>query len=164
TATDPGTAVFVGLAPRDEVARYLDGVAHDEVTRLGSSPRYAPQPGSAPLPPPEIETFWTERVAGVGTQTLDWSAELGEWSVVVANADASPGVAVEASAGVQTGALLPIGLGLLLTGLALIGAGTAVIVAAVDGGRPAAAGVADPTVTGPTRRGAPHPLVIEGHL
>jgi hypothetical protein len=38
-------------------------------------------------------------VAGTGIQTLDWTIESGDWTTVVMNADASPGVRAELAFG-----------------------------------------------------------------
>jgi hypothetical protein len=98
---------------------------------------------------------------GHGTQILDWSATAGEWAVVVANADGSPGVEVAATAGVRTDALLPIGLGLLVVALLLIGGGSALIVLALPTTPSAAPALAtttgrpDPTI---------YPLAVTGEL
>jgi hypothetical protein len=159
--------VFVGIAPRADVAAYLDGVAHDELQRLDlPDATYLPSGGDREPASPATETFWAESAQGTGTQTLTWSAEAGRWAVVVMNADASPGVAVEATAGAHTDLLLPIGIGLLIAALVLLGAGTALIVAAVATSRD----------TAPTAPPAPlpahglpvgtrvHPVALVGHL
>jgi hypothetical protein len=167
TVTASEGPVFVGIAPRADVAAYLDGVAHDELQRLDlPAAAYLPRTGDREPAPPTSETFWVESVEGTAPQTLTWSAEAGRWSVVVMNADASPGVAIEATAGVNTDLLFPIGIGLLIVALVLLGAGTALIVAAVASSRG----------TAPTAPPAPvsaatlpvdariHPVVLLGHL
>jgi hypothetical protein len=166
TVTSEQGAVFVGVAPRAEVAAYLDGVAHDELQRLDApDASYLRRPGERAPAPPGTETIWTESVEGTGTQTLDWSPEAGEWSVVVMNADASPGVAVGATAGANTDLLLPIGLGLLVAALLFLGAGTALIVGAVAGGRgPAQTAPTPPTALPPPADARVNPVVLVGHL
>jgi hypothetical protein len=167
TVTSSEQPVFVGIAPREEVAAYLDGVAHDELQRLGlPGTTYLGHPGERAPAPPSTETFWVESVEGTGTQTLTWSAEAGRWSVVVMNADASPGVALEATAGAHTDLLLPIGLGLLIAALILLGAGTALIVVAVATSRgtvPTAPTTPVPAHTRPVDARV-HPVVLVGHL
>jgi hypothetical protein len=79
------------------------------------------------------------------------------------NADASPGVAVEADAGAQTGVLGPIAIGLLIAALALLAGGTAMIVAAVPDAERAPAPAAERPV--PALPGArTHPVALVGHL
>ena len=46
---------------------------------------------------PAAQTFWT--ASSVDGRPLDWKVRSGEWSVVMMNADASPGVSVDASIG-----------------------------------------------------------------
>jgi hypothetical protein len=166
TVTPAEGPVFVGIAPRDDVAAYLDGVAHDELQRLDlPGATYLRQSGQRAPAPPSTETFWAESVEGTGTQTLTWTAQSGQWAVVVMNADASPGVAVEATAGAHTDLLLPIGIGLLIAALVLLGAGAALIVAAVATSRAPA-----PAATVPVAAHAlpvdarVHPVVLVGHL
>jgi hypothetical protein len=166
TVTADQGPVFVGIAPRDEVAAYLDGVAHDELQRLDApDASYLRRPGERAPAPPAAETFWTESVEGTGTQTLDWTAKSGNWSVVVMNADASPGVAVAATAGAHTDLLLPIGIGLLVAALLFLGAGTALIIGAVAGRREPAQAV--PTTVAahtPPADARVHPVALVGHL
>jgi hypothetical protein len=164
TVTSSDGPVFVGIAPRAELAAYLDGVAHVELQRLDlPGATYLPSAGDREPAPPATETFWVESVEGTGSQTLTWSAEAGRWSVVVMNADASPGVAVEATAGAHTDLLLPIGIGLLIAALVLLGAGTALIVAAVATSRDTAPTAPLPAHTRPVDART-HPVVLVGHL
>jgi hypothetical protein len=151
TVSSSDRPVFVGIAPRAEVTAYLDGVAHDELQRLGLlGTTYLAHPGERAPAPPSTETFWVESVEGTGTQSLTWSAEAGRWSVVVMNADASPGVAVETTAAAKTDLLLPIGMGLLIAALVLLGAGTTLIAVAVATSRGGAVPPVDVRVPEPT--------------
>jgi hypothetical protein len=167
TVTPAEGSVFVGIAPRDDLTAYLDGVAHDELQRLDlPGATYLPHPGERAPAPPTTETFWTASVEGTGTKTLAGTARSGEWSVVVMNADASPGVAAEATAGAHTDLLLPIGIGLLIAALVLLGTGTALIVAAVAARHdltPTAPPAPVAAHTRPLDRRT-HPLVLVGHL
>ena len=55
------TPVFVGIGPEDDVARYLDGVAHAEIADVDpirSGSRYDFVEGGAPAAPPDDEDFW----------------------------------------------------------------------------------------------------------
>jgi hypothetical protein len=151
TVSSSDRPVFVGIAPREEVTAYLEGVAHDELQRLGlPGTTYLAHPGERVPAPPSTERFWVESVEGTGSQTLTWSAEGGRWSVVVMNADASLGVAVETTAAAKTDLLLPIGAGLLIAALVLLGAGTALIVVAVATSRGGAVPPVDVRAPEPT--------------
>jgi hypothetical protein len=157
-------AVFAGIAPRSDVERYLDGVAHDEVAGLTfPGARYSSQPGDVTPEAPGTEAFWVASTEGTGTQTLDWEAESGSWDVVIMNADGSPGVQVTADAGAQTSALGPVALVLLLLALLFIGAGTAMIIAAVPASKGAPATTLPPPVPA-TQRAHAYPVALAGHL
>jgi hypothetical protein len=141
--------VFVGIGPERDVARYLDDVAHAEITDLDLDPfrvTYRFTAGGAPEEPPGDEGFWVASADGPGLQTLEWDLQSGRWTVVVMNADGSAGVGVEASAGVKADWVLPAGIGLLVGAavLAIVGATLLVVGAAGLGRR-----VPAPLVTGP---------------
>jgi hypothetical protein len=160
TAAD-GSEVFLGIGPEGEVDRYLDGVAHDRVRTLGDGPEAtrSDRVGGDEVPaPPADQQLWSARVLGPGTQTLTWEAEAGRWSVVVMNADASPGVAVTADAGIRTDLLVPIAIALLIVGLLLVGAAAVLVLLAVR--QPTAAAA----VTEPATVATPYPLALRGRL
>jgi hypothetical protein len=119
--------VFVGIAPTREVSRYLRGSAHTVVTDVDYSPfrvDYADQAGDRSIAPPAGERFWSASAQGAGKQTLTWDVKDGDWSVVVMNADGSPGVDAGVSAGAKLGFLDELGWVGIGTGLvALAGAG-----------------------------------------
>jgi hypothetical protein len=114
-------SVFVGIGSRSEVDAYLRGVDRATVTDFGDPVAYDEQPGGRPRDPPGEEDLWIAQTEGNGEQSLLWDAEGGVWSVVVMNADASRGVAVDADGGVEFEYLLLIGLGLAALGLLLLG-------------------------------------------
>lgn len=154
------SAVFVGIGPSDDVDAYLDGVAHARVERVGGrgSVTYDHVAGGAPSGAPGDQGFWAAQASGSGPQTVDWDVESGQWSVVVMNADASEGVGVDASVGVEANWVLGVGLGLGGFGLFSLLVGTVLLVVG-------AIGVAhrlerDPA-PGPARRGA---VTLTGHL
>ena len=83
---------------------------------------YQRHPGQARPAPPAGQPFWTARARGTGQQTLLWDATGGDWTVVVMNTDARPGLSVRADTGISAlalpwlaGELLAAG---LLTGVA----------------------------------------------
>lgn len=123
--------LFLGIAPAEAAAGYLDGVAHDEITHWDSGADdivdvvYTRNDGTTDPAAPGTEEFWVASVSGSGEQDLDWTIESGEWALVIMNADASPGVSADVRFGVlNPSALLPVGLASLIVGLAaLIGGG-----------------------------------------
>ena len=124
-------AIFMGIAPADAVAGYLDGVVHDEITEWESFQDditdvvFTRNEGATDPAAPGTKGFWVASVSGSGEQTLDWTIESGQWALVIMNADGSPGVSADVRFGVtRLSALLPIGLVSLVVGLvALIGGG-----------------------------------------
>ncbi|MDJ0337668.1 DUF4389 domain-containing protein [Cryobacterium sp. PH31-O1] len=128
--------IFIGIAPRADVDTYLADVNHSELREVQTSPfrvDYLDVPGTQTAAVPTDQTFWTESAAGAGTQEMIWKPAAGDWSVVVMNADGSPGVAVNLSAGVHTDLLGPIAVGLLVGGGILFLIGVLLVVAGAIG-------------------------------
>lgn len=104
TASEPN-ALFMGIGPTGAVDEYLGGVAHDQITDWNANVatinevEYTAHQGTALPRPPGSETFWVTSVAGTGQQTLDWTIEPGDWTAVIMNADAAPGVRAELAFG-----------------------------------------------------------------
>jgi hypothetical protein len=112
--------VFVGIAPKKTVDRYLAGVSHDEATKLDFDPfrvTYVDHPGTKAPARPQDQLFWAASSTG---KPLTWKLRSGTWSVVVMNADGSPGVSASIDAGVKVPALLWAGIGLTAGGLLLL--------------------------------------------
>ena len=123
--------LFVGVARRADVDRYLAGVAHSTIEDLNYGSfdvSYSDQPGSAIPTRPSAQTFWETSSTGAGTQTVAWKVRHGSWRVVVMNTDGSPGVVTEAKVGATVhGALVAVIAGLAL-GLALLAGGAALVI------------------------------------
>ena len=138
--TDTGEDVFLGVGPTSDVEAYLAGVERTVVDNLGLDTSAADQelvPGSAPDGLPTEQDFWTVEASGTGTQQLSWEPAEGSWTLVIMNADGSPGVAVDARIGATTPALGGLAWGLLGVGLFLVLVATLVLVLAAR--RPSAA-------------------------
>lgn len=152
--------VFVGIGPSDQVNSYLSGVAVDEIVEIGDSTsdiRYRAVTGTAVPAVPAEETFWVASADGPGSQTLSWDVAAGEWTVVLMNADATPGVTADVAVGARVPALLGLGIGLLIGGLVLGGVATGALVWATRDLEPA---VMPPPLHQKTR----YPVLVEGHL
>lgn len=128
TSTAP-SGVFVGLAPAPAVDAALDGVARDTITAPGDAGRPVPRalPGGAPTAPPDRMTTWTASSAGPGTQELRWTAEPGDWALVVMNADGTRPVIADMSVGATAPGLLPLRIGLFVAGGLAIVVGIALV-------------------------------------
>ena len=94
-SSNEASDIFLGIAASSEVETYLAGVSYDEVDSIefeGSDIDYVNHAGTAAPGAPGAETLWVTSVEGPGLQTLDWSVEQGDWTVVLMNGDGSAGV------------------------------------------------------------------------
>jgi hypothetical protein len=113
-----GHSLFIGVARRADVDRYLAGVAHSTVEDVNFGPfdaTYSSSTGSVVPGKPSAQTFWVKS----GASAASWKLRNGHWRVVVMNADASPGVVANAKVAVTIRGALPVALALLGAGLAL---------------------------------------------
>ncbi|GAA3394918.1 DUF4389 domain-containing protein [Cryptosporangium minutisporangium] len=177
-----GKNVFVGIARTSDVTAYLGTASYDVVSDLsGGQPLYQRHDGAgAPAGTPAEQPFWVASADGAGRQTMTWDVRRGDWTLVVMNADATPGIDVAARAGVRTDALGPVGAGFLgaaaVTGLvaALLLAGAVVGLthdpgpASGSGPAPGSSPVAAsgaPTGLGRSRTAAPtYPVRVDARL
>jgi hypothetical protein len=118
TSSDPSRPLFAGIAATGDAERYLGDVSHTTV----NGHDVTDHPGTAVPAAPAAALPWAARVQGTGNLTLTWAVRDGDWTVVVMNTDARPGLSVRAEAGISApalpwlaGELLAAG---LLTGLA----------------------------------------------
>jgi hypothetical protein len=124
--------LFVGLAPRNDVLRWLSGTAYDEVDAFGGNGHavFNPTSQGAALDPADAR-FWVAQSTGTGEQQLTWKAREGDWAVVAMNADGSPGLTVKANAGATFPHLKGVGVAVLVSGVLLLGVGALTIALAV---------------------------------
>ncbi|HET7524094.1 MAG TPA: DUF4389 domain-containing protein [Acidimicrobiales bacterium] len=124
TPADPQSPIFVGVAPQSAASEFLSGVRHDEITNWANGTvAHRNATTGATASPPATAGIWAAQSAGTGTRTITWRPGPGNWTVVVMNTNAAPGVAVTA----DVGATLP-DLGWIATGL-LAGGGVLLLVA-----------------------------------
>jgi hypothetical protein len=147
---------FIGIGPSNDVATYLAGVGLVEVTRLDEGDAvYHLREGTAPPALPTEQTFWTVSASGPGTQSVTFPFERGDWTVVLMNADGSPGVAADVGVDVKLDLAAFVAVGLMVAGV-LAGAVAAVLLAA---------GLVNGTdTTPPAAISAAYPLALEGRL
>ena len=85
-----GGSLFIGIAPTENVKRFLTVVAHDEVTGVAyrggeiAGFEYESHDGLGGFQTPLKQDYFVSWTQGNRNQTLDWSREPGEWSVVMA--------------------------------------------------------------------------------
>ena len=133
TSTAPGGQVFVGIGLKAEVEKYLNGVHATEIIGITTMPfrvSYRDLPGSTAPEPPSGQSFWTMQASGTGSQQITMDLRTRDWVVVIINADASEGVAVNVQDGYRselfrtlTPALSIAGIVLLLIWVGLIALG-----------------------------------------
>ena len=128
------TPIFVGVARAADVERYLEGVSYSVVSNLAERDGrdLSASTGTAPGSEPSTQEFWVAANTGTGTQSIRWAPSNGDWSVVVMNADASPGVAFEGDIGAEVPVLRPIAIGLLVAGSILLIIGIALIAGSIS--------------------------------
>jgi hypothetical protein len=132
--------VFVGIARSEDVERYLDGTTYSEVVEVdGRAPRYEQTAGTSSIAPPVDQDFWVVSAAGPGEQQVEWAARGGRWTVVVMNADGTPGVAADVEIGARSGIVVPVAVALMATGGIVVAIGTALIIVGARGRRPVVA-------------------------
>jgi hypothetical protein len=129
-----GERVFVGIARTSDVERYLRGVDHDVVSDVEYSPFHADYrelTGDRRPASPAAQRFWAASAHGAGAQALTWEVEDGDWSVVVMNEDASPGVDAGVKAGAELPFLTPAGWGALAAGLVMLAFSAVIAIAGI---------------------------------
>jgi hypothetical protein len=115
---------FVGIARKSEVDAYLRGTSYASATKLDLDPfkvTYVPHAGTRNPGRPADQSFWASSTTGTGAHALTWKIKSGEWSIVVMNADGSPGVSAEVNAGAKIPWALWAGIGLAVFGALVLG-------------------------------------------
>ena len=115
--------IFVGIARKADVDAYLGGVEHAVVDDLEWDPfkvTYTFQPGTRSPAAPASQQFWAASAQGTGEQSLTWVVKSGDWSVVVMNADGSPGVDADVGVGIKVPNAIWFGIGFTIGGLAVL--------------------------------------------
>jgi hypothetical protein len=130
-SANPGKEIFVGIAPRSDVERYLSGANYSELLDVSFRPfrvEYRETQGTQQPPLPSRQDFWAASASGTGEQELDWNIQPGNWSVVVMNADASPDIRADLKAGFRSQLFGPIAAGLLAAGAILLVLGVPLLI------------------------------------
>ena len=110
-----GNALFVGIARKAGVERYLAGAGYATIDHFGTSAATT-HPGRAPSNPNEA-SIWAASRTGAGEITVPWRPRSGDWSIVMMNADAAAGVAVRGSLAAKVPLLPWVAGGALICGL-----------------------------------------------
>ena len=113
TSSDPSRPLFAGIAATGDVERYLGNVHYTTV----HGHEFTDHPGAMVPAAPAAGLPWAARAQGTRTLTLTWASQPGDWTVVVMNTDARPGLSVRAEAGISAMALPWMATELLAAGL-----------------------------------------------
>jgi hypothetical protein len=130
TSTHAAKPLFIGIARKSDVGRYLAGVRHDELRDINFDPfkvDYRPIGTGAATAPPASQTFWQAHASGTGTQTISWPVKKGHWSAVVMNADGSPNIRVDAQLAARLSGAWWIVAGMLALGALSLAGGIALV-------------------------------------
>lgn len=129
--------VFIGIAHNDDVEDYLAGARYSIVDELdGHDVSYRQESGVATVVDPADVDIWEASASGPGEQELTWTARSGRWSIVVMNADGSPGLAADVELGAKSDVVTPIAIVLIVFGGLTLLTGIGLIVVGVRGRRP----------------------------
>ena len=131
-ALDPGsTPMFLGIGPTSAVDAYLRGVPIDVIDQLDQpgAAGTSSVPGTAAPGPPAVQPFWVITATGAGP-SLDWTAQPGDWTLVVMAARPQRSVNVMTSGSVTIPILGPLGFVVLAIALAVLGLGVWITVRA----------------------------------
>jgi hypothetical protein len=130
-----GQPIFIGIAPKNDVARYLDGVGYGTIEHLATGELSTTSTGHAPSAPPAPALSWAATASGDGQQTLVWKPRDGDWSIILMNVDGSAGVAVKGDLGAKFPPLPWVALGLLVAGTVVAAFGAWIIAREIRRGR-----------------------------
>ena len=128
---EDGGAVFIGIGRSDEVDEFLRGTSFELIEAVEFNPLRLEgliRPGTGMSVSPVGRSTWVSSTAGTGRQELDWPVARGEHTLVVMNAEGSPGVALQADMGVKFPYLRGFGIGLMVFGVVLLIAGACLVI------------------------------------
>lgn len=155
-----GDAIFVGIGPSDAVSEYLDGVAVAELGGVrGNPPRIQIREidGTVAADSPDAQSFWVASASGAGVQTATWVLEPGDWTLVIMNSDASPGIDSSLRIGVEAPWAAPVAAVFAIVSAISLLVGLALLISGLFGwGR--GRSVETTPMTGP------YPVAVTGHL
>ncbi|MDP9239437.1 MAG: hypothetical protein M3O55_02200 [Actinomycetota bacterium] len=100
-----GKPIFIGVAGQADADSYLDNVPREvidkvKVPRSVHSGTRDKDGTAAPVRPVGLD-FWIVSASGPGQRSVSWPTANGPYEIVIMNADASPGVSTEISAGLE---------------------------------------------------------------
>lgn len=149
--------IFVGIARTADVGNYLSNVPHTIVNSIDGYPidvHYQNVQGTEIPAPPNDQDFWDQSSSGTGLQKISWNLQPGAWTVVIMNADGSPGVHADAAAGANSPVLIPIAVALIVLSGVIFIAGLLLVIFGSIGLVRKGPGAQGPGAAGPAGAGA----------
>jgi hypothetical protein len=128
TGDDPSRDVFVGVAPTSAVSGYLSGTGTRRSRTSAPAARHPARLWSTGHSSRAEADLWVAKASGSGTQSPILTPSSGDWTIMVMNADGTPGVSVRTDASATVSALTWVAIGLIAGGLVLL-AGSSVLIA-----------------------------------
>jgi hypothetical protein len=124
--------MFLGIGPTTDVDAYLRDVPIDVIEQIDQpgAARTSSVAGDAQPAAPEAQAFWAITATG-DAPSISWTAQPGEWTLVVMATPPHRPVNVTATGSVTLPILGPLGFVLLAIAIAVLGAGAWIIVRAV---------------------------------
>jgi hypothetical protein len=123
--------LFLGVGPTDAVNTYLRGVPIDVIEQIDQpgAARTSPVDGDAQPAPPDVQSFWAITASG-DAPSISWTAQPGEWTLVVMAARPDRPLDVTATGSVTLPILGPLGFVVLAIAIAVLALGAWVVVRA----------------------------------
>ena len=146
--------LFIGIARTSDVDRYLAGTGYGTIQHLATDEVTTHAGGAQSVAPTQV-SIWAASTQGTGRQTLLWKPRSGDWSIVMMNADAGPGVALRGSLAAKMPLLPWVAGGLLLLGALMACVGGLLIARGLRGNRAHA-----PADTPPSQPTTPPPVPV----
>lgn len=133
--SNTGDDVFIGIIKASDGYDVLGNYAYEQITQYRMEDtreryptiEYRYHPGDTLELMPSDLNIWVEQVNGSGEQTLTWSPEIGDYWVVIMNADGSSNVNIDTGVALRMPILGFIGKGLFLGGFVLLAFGVAIV-------------------------------------
>ncbi|MCU0307426.1 MAG: hypothetical protein MUE51_06590 [Thermoleophilia bacterium] len=127
----PERRLFLGIGPSAAVDAYLRGVARDRVDSVEDDPVRVVTvrvPGARTPARPATRDFWVAQASGAGVVDLRWRVASGDWTIVMMNADAAPGIRAAVALGATAPFLGTLAWWILIIGIVVLLAGVGLIV------------------------------------
>jgi hypothetical protein len=108
--------VFIGVAKASQAAHLLASTGYMVISRSGviASHQGRVAPGA-----PDAAWIWSVQVLGPSPQTLTWTPDTGDWTVVVMNADGSASLTAHLNVTISAPMLLPAAVEIVVSGVLL---------------------------------------------